>query len=44
MAALKMAVDGTLTVLKVPSVMGGTRERRVANLGYASGKVSCKMI
>jgi len=41
MVALKMAVVGTLIVLKVPPVMGGARERRVANLGYSSGKVSC---
>jgi hypothetical protein len=40
MVALKMAVDGTLIVLKVPSVMGGARERSVANLGYSSRKVS----
>ena len=44
MIALKMAVVGTLIVLKVPPVMGGARERRVANLGYSSGKVSCNMI
>ena len=39
-----MAVDGTLIVLDVPPVMGGAWERRVADLGYSSGKVSCKMI
>jgi hypothetical protein len=44
MVALKMAVDGTLIVLKVPPVIGGARERSVANLGYPSGKVSCNMI
>jgi hypothetical protein len=44
MVALKMAVDGTLIVLDVPPVMGGAWERRVADLGYSSGKVSCKMI
>ena len=36
MAALKMAVDGTLIVPKVPPVMGGARERSVADLGYSS--------
>jgi hypothetical protein len=40
MVALKMAVDGTLIVLDVPPVMGGAWERRVADLGYPSGKVS----
>lgn len=44
MAALKMAVDGTLIVLKVPPVKGGARERRVADLGYSSGKVSRKVM
>jgi hypothetical protein len=40
MVALKMAVDGTLIVLNVPSVMDGARERSVADLGYSNGKVS----
>jgi hypothetical protein len=40
MVALKMAVDGTLIVLNVPPVMGGAGGRRVADLGYSSGKVS----
>ena len=31
MVALKMAVDGTLIVLNVSPVMGGARERRVAD-------------
>jgi group II intron reverse transcriptase/maturase len=44
MAALKMAVDGALIVLNVPPVMGGARERRVADLGYSRRKVSCNMI
>ena len=44
MVALKMAVDGTLIVLNVSPVMGGARGRRVADLGYSSGKVSCKMM
>ena len=44
MVALKMAVDGTLIVLNVPSVMDGARERSVANLGYSSGKVSPKVM
>ena len=44
MVALKMAVDGTLIVLKVPPVMGGARERRVADFGYSSGKVSRKVM
>ena len=40
MAALKMAVDGTLIVLNVLSVMGRAWERRVANLRYWNDKVS----
>lgn len=44
MVALKMAVDGTLIVPKVPPVMGGARGRSAAGLGYTSRKVSCKMI
>jgi nicotine oxidoreductase len=44
MVALKMAVDGTLIVLNVPSVMDGAWGRRVADLGYSSRKVSWKMI
>jgi len=43
MVALKMAVDGTLIVLKVPSVMDGARERSVADLGYSNRKVSRKV-
>ena len=39
-----MAVDGTLIVLNVPSVMDGARERSVANLGYSIGKVSRKVM
>ena len=39
-----MAVDGTLIVPDVSLVIGGAGGRRVADLGYSSGKVSCKMI
>ena len=35
MVALQMAVDGTLIVPHVSPVMGGARERRVADLGYS---------
>ena len=35
-----MAVDGTLILLDVLSVMGRAWERRVANLGYSNDKVS----
>ncbi len=38
--ALQMAVDGTLIVLDVPPVTGGAWGRRVADLGYGSGRVS----
>ena len=34
MAALKMAVNGVLVLLDVPSVMGGAWGRSAANLGY----------
>ena len=44
MVALKMAVDGTLIILKVPSVMDGARERSVADLGYSNRKVSRKVM
>jgi group II intron reverse transcriptase/maturase len=44
MVALKMAVDGTLILLNVPSVMVGAWGRRVANLRYSSRKVSWNMI
>ena len=44
MAALKMAVDGTLILLNVSPVMGDAWGRRVANLGYSSRKVSWNMI
>jgi hypothetical protein len=43
MMALKMAVDGTLIVLKVLSVIGRARGRGVANLGYSTDKVSWNM-
>jgi len=39
-----MAADGTLIVPNVSLVMSGARGRRVADLGYSYGKVSCKMI
>jgi hypothetical protein len=39
-----MAADGTLIVPNVSPVMGEARGRRVADLGYSRGKVSCKMI
>jgi len=44
MVALKMVVDGTLILLKVPSVMDGARGRSVADLGYSNGKVSRKVM
>ena len=44
MVALKMVVDGTLIVLNVSPVMGGARERSVADLGYSNRKVSRKVI
>lgn len=44
MVALKMAVDGTLIVLKVSPVRGDARERSVADLGYSNGKVSRKVM
>ena len=44
MVALKMAVDGTLIVLKVPSVRDGARERSVADLGYSNAQVSRKVM
>jgi hypothetical protein len=40
MVALKMAVDGTLIILKVLPVMGRARERRVADLEHSNDKVS----
>ncbi len=42
MAALQMAVDGTLIVLDVPPVTGGAWGRRVADLGCSRGQVSCR--
>jgi hypothetical protein len=42
--ALKMAVNGMLSVLNVSPVMGDARERRIADLRYSSKKVSCNRI
>ena len=40
MMALQMAVDGTLIVPNVPSVIDGAWGRRVADLGYSGRTVS----